>query len=120
MQRMVAPVGLRNRLRSWVNGAATPPAPSPSRTAEDVNALHARVAQLELERPAFIAELNNMLDAVNDILQRTEGKRGRIAAAESKLRKRTDEATEQAELPLDRSGVLAQVREALRSQGKLH
>jgi len=110
-------MGLRNRLARWLNGAA-PPAAAPSASAPpDLHALQARIAQLELERPAFIAELQNMLDAVDEILQRTEGKRARIAAAKSRDDKKNEEPN--AELPLDRGQVLAGVRASLRAQGKL-
>lgn len=39
--------------------------------------LAARVAQLELERPRFIAELEGMLDACNESLARADAKRKR-------------------------------------------
>jgi len=110
-------MGLRNRLARWLNGDALPAAPSASVAERERDKLEARVAQLELERPAFIAELQNMLDAVDEILQRTEGKRARIAAAKSRADKKEEAPHE--ELPLDRAQVLAGVRASLRAQGKL-
>jgi hypothetical protein len=80
----------------------------------------ARLAKLELERPAFVAELESMLEACTEILDRTEGKRGRIAAAES--RRRRQESGEDTPLPVageDREQTKNKVRQLLRSQGKL-
>jgi len=109
-------MGMRTRLARWLNGAATPLAPSANVAVPD---LHARVAQLELERPAFIAELQNMLDAVDEILQRTEGKRARIAAQKSRQDKADEPHDDAPQLPLDREQVKAKVRVLMRSQGKL-
>jgi hypothetical protein len=100
-------MGLRGRLARWLNGDALPAAPSASVAAPSLHELVARVAQLELERPAFIAELQNMLDAVDEILQRTEGKRARIAAAKSRAEKEHELPTFD---PTDREKVKAAAR----------
>jgi len=113
-------MGLRTRLARWLNGSApTPPDPSAS-VARDPNAptLEQRVAQLELERPAFILELNNLLESAQDILSRADSKRGRLAAEESR-RKKAETASEEPALPLDRSAVLAQVRARMRANGQI-
>jgi hypothetical protein len=80
-----------------------------------------RIEKLELERPAFVAELESMLETVQEILQRAEGKRGRLAAEESRRKKRDEAVEEQPPLdPNDREAVKANVRAMLRAQGKLH
>lgn len=115
MQRIVAPMGLRKRLARWLNGGELPAqSPSASVAAPSNADLLARIEKLELERPAFVLELQNLLETAEEILGRAEAKRGRAAAQAS--RERREDA--QPELP-DRDAVKANVRLALRAQGKL-
>lgn len=116
-------MGLRTRLARWLNASEPPSVESASVAPPPSNAdLLARVERLELERPAFVAELESMLETVQEILGRAESKRGRVAAAESRERKRDHQA--EPELPLDpialREAQKNEVRRRLREQGKLH
>lgn len=91
-------------LRSWLAERL-----KPRETAQEVREptpatlgdLLQRIEKLELERPAFVAELESMLDTVQEILGRAESKRGRAAALESK-RNKAEQQEGQAELPPDR------------------
>ncbi len=105
-------MSFRSALARWLQPGATP-LPDLAATVRD---LATRVATLELERPAFVAELESMLDTVQEILGRSESKRARATALESK-RKARDEQPELEATP-DRATVLAEVRARLRSQGK--
>ncbi len=118
-------MGLRSRLARWLQRDATPAAPSAT-VAQDPSpsyvALLARVEKLELERPAFVAQLEAMFDACEDILDRAESKRARATALASK-RKKQDEQVElsedQVEMPQSREQMKAHVRQLMRAQGKL-
>lgn len=114
-------MGLRTRLARWLNGSELPALEPSASVASPTNAdLLARIEKLELERPAFVMELESLLESAQEILGRAESKRGRLAAEESRRRKR-DEEPEQPELtgPLDREAVKANVRILLNKQGRV-
>jgi hypothetical protein len=111
---MLHPVGLRNALARWLHGAEHPP-----ETLQDqVRALRRDVDALQLERPAFVAELESLLGSCQDILGRAESARARVSARESRER-RGQQGPELVVDPNDREAVKANVRMLLRSQGKL-
>jgi hypothetical protein len=111
-------MGLRTRFARWLNGAELNPADRSASVAPPTNGdLLARIEKLELERPAFVLELESLLETAQDILDRAESKRGRAAADASRQRKR-EEAPEQPEL-LDREAQKANVRRLMIAQGKL-
>lgn len=127
-------MGLRTRIAAWLRASAPTPVEARSTSAADAQTLvdvagwlskvERRVDTLELDRPAFVTALEEMAERCHDILDASESKRARIAAKESKLKKRDQvEAADEPALldPLaDRDAMKAQVRERLRALGKLH
>jgi len=110
-------MGLRTRLARWLNGSAPTPLDPSASVAQPTNGdLLARIEKLELERPAFVLELESLLETAQDILGRAESKRGRLAADESR-RKKAEAEPEL--LPTDRESVKANVRRLLHAQGRL-
>lgn len=99
-------------MAAWLNGSESPRSERSITLAD----LLQRIEKLELERPAFILELQSLLESAQEILGRAESKRAQVAARESKAKKR-DEHVEPVEL--SREDIKAQVRLALRAQGKL-
>jgi len=101
--------------RLWRQRPETPlgaTAPDPL----ELERMKLRLEKLELERPAFVAELESMLEACTEVLARAESKRSRAAALESKEKQRHPE------IELDQndpSAIKANVRRLLRSQGKI-
>ncbi len=112
---MLRPVGFLSRL--FAKRPETPQgalAPDPL----ELERIKLRLEKLELERPAFVAELESMLEACQEVLARAESKRARAAAIESKRTR----AEEQPEAELDQSdpaAIKANVRRLLRAQGKI-
>ncbi len=113
-------MGLRTRLARWLNGPALPAVSSSASVAQPTNAeLLGRIEKLELERPAFVLELENLLETAQEILGRAESKRGRLAAEESR-RKKAEETPPEEQLELaPREVQKANVRRLLQAQGKL-
>lgn len=76
----------------------------------------ALLEKLELDRPAFLASLEELGERCHDVLDQAERKRGRAAAAESRARRR--EAPPEGELELDeRELAKANVRRVLAAKG---
>lgn len=110
---MLQAMGLRNALSRWLN------APERSSTLQErVLECERTLKELQLERPAFVTELEALAERCHDILDQAESKRGRVAARESRLNKR-EQAQDQGELPemTDRDRQKAQVRHLLRARG---
>lgn len=110
-------MGFRSALARWLQPGATPLPPAAAVELE-LERVKVRLDKLELERPAFVAELETMLEAVQDVLGRAESKRARATALESKARQR-QEPTELEVDPNDREAVKGNVRRLLRAQGKI-
>jgi hypothetical protein len=113
-------MGLRASIAAWLHAPATTPAGVRSPLERD---LIQRIEKLELDRPAFVTALEEIAERCHDILDTSEAKRARVAARESKLKKREErheEGQEQPELPPDRDAIKANVRAILRARGYLH
>jgi len=116
VQRYAAPVGWFSRFRRAQVSNELARVPN---VLERFEALERTVSKLELDRPAFVTSLEELAERCHDILDSAESKRGRVAAMESRRRKREEETEPEVD-PNDRSAVLAGVRARLRAQGKLH
>jgi hypothetical protein len=130
-------MGLRSRLARWLQPTATPMPTAAAASARGADPLAEvlrdhlqRIEKLELDRPAFVTALEEIAERCHDILDTSEARRARVAARESKMKKREHREDEQTEAQLelgdtvhamaDREAIKAQVRQRLRMQGKLH
>lgn len=101
-------MGLRSWLAQRANRAALRAADVPSALAalEHEHAkLTARVEKLELDRPAFVTALEEIAERCHEILDNSEAKRARVAARESRLNRREQEANPE-QLPIPRRGLV--------------
>ena len=116
-------MGLRRVLARWLNGPEAPNGAPLGQRADlerHLVELVARVDKLELERPAFMTELEAIAERCHDILDVSESKRGRAAASLSRARKKEEQQDEAETLyATDRERQKAEVRALLRAQGKL-
>lgn len=87
-------MGLRSTLARLLHVSEPPADESAGALRELVRDHDARLSKLELERPAFVAELENLLESCTEILDRAGSQRARNAARESRAKK----ANEQPEL----------------------